>query len=350
MYKNKAFVDILQNMIHLDKKIRAFIRLGKYLQEEKIDSRLHNLIIETENNNKWFLYRNTLNALRIWGYTLTKKNILKWLSKYNFDNKKLKRIGIIMAGNIPLVGFHDLICVLFTEHIAIVKTSSSDPFLIPFLYKQLIKFEPELEGKAEFDSKLNRIDAIIATGNNVTIKHINYKFKSYPSILRGSRNSVAILTGKESLKELKLLSNDILSYFGFGCRSVTKIYVPNNYNFTPLKKILKEKSELIKQNEYLNNFKKNKAVNKIIKSKFHVAGKLLLIQNKNISAEISTINYEYYFNKDSVINEINSNLKIIQCVVGSIIESKSIKFGETQKPNLWNYADNIDTIEFLLSM
>ena len=117
-------------MNHLDKKIRAFTKLGKYLQEDKIDSRLHNLIIETENNNRWFTYRNTLRALKIWGDTLTKKNILKWLSGYNCNNKKVKRVGIIMAGNIPIVGFHDLICLLFTEHIAIVKTSSSDPFLI----------------------------------------------------------------------------------------------------------------------------------------------------------------------------------------------------------------------------
>tara|TARA_B100000963_G_scaffold284259_1_gene253048 strand:+ start:300 stop:1313 length:1014 start_codon:yes stop_codon:yes gene_type:complete len=337
-------------MNHLDKKIRAFIKLGKYLKEEKIDSQLENLIIETEKNNKWFTNKNTLKALKVWGDTLTKKNILKWLTKYSFNNEKIKKIGIVMAGNIPIVGFHDLMCVLFTKHIAIVKTSSSDPFLIPFLYNKLVYFEPELRKRVVFKDKIDFVDALIATGNNITIRNISDKFNSYPCILRGARNSIAVLNGNESTKDLKLLSEDILRYYGFGCRSVTKIYVPNNYNFTLLKKILSEKSKLITLNEYLNNFKKNKAINEIIKSKFHIAGKLILIEDKNINAEISSVNYEYYDNKDSLINKINSNHNIIQCMVGNISENKFIKFGEAQKPNLWSYADNIDTIEFLLSL
>jgi len=337
-------------MNHLDKKIRAFVKLGKYLQEEKIDSKLHKLINETENNNRWFTYKNTLKALKIWADTLTKKNILKWLSKYSFNNEKVRTIGIIMAGNIPIVGFHDLMCVLFTKHIAVVKTSSSDPFLIPFLYDTLVKFEPELGKRVIFKDKIDFVDAVIATGNNITIRNINDKFNSYPCILRGARNSVAVLNGNESTKDLKLLSDDILGYYGFGCRSVTKIYVPNNYNFTPLKKILGEKSELITLSDYLNNFKKNKAINEIIESKFHIVGKLILIEDKSIYAEISSVNYEYYDTKDSLINEINSNNKIIQCVVGNNNQNRFIKFGEAHKPNLWNYADNIDTIEFLLSL
>ena len=337
-------------MKHLDKKIIAFDKLGKYLRNEKIDSELHDLIIKTESNNAWFTYNNSLQALKIWGYTLIKENILKWSSKYNFENKNSKRIGIIMAGNIPLVGLHDLICVLITDHKGIVKTSSSDPFLIPFLYKKLIQFNSNFKERVVFKSKINSIDAFIATGSNLTIKHINEKFNSYPSILRGSRNSVAVLNGKESTKELKLLSNDIFGYFGFGCRCITKIYVPNNYNFDVLIKILKEKSESIMLNEYLNNFNKNKAINEIIKSKFYIAGKLILIEDKSIHAEIASINYEYYNNIDWLNNEIKSNLKKIQCIVGKINRRGFIKFGETQKPDLWNYADNIDTIKFLLSL
>ena len=337
-------------MKHLDKKIKAFLKLGKYLRKKQVDSKLHSLILKTQNNNRWFIYKNSLNALKIWGDTLRKENILRWLSKYNLEHKKIKKIGIIMAGNIPMVGFHDLMCLLFTNHNGIIKTSSSDPFLIPFIYNKLVEFEPELAERVIFRKKMDFVDAIIATGNNISIKNINEKFRSIPSILRGTRSSIAILNGKESLEDLKLLSNDILTYFGFGCRSITKIYLPNKYDFTLLKKILKEKSEPITLIEYLNNFKKIKAINEMIKNNFHVAGKLIIIESKNINAEISSINYEHYSNMDWVNKEIESKIKSIQCIVGNLNKSSYIKFGEAQKPNLWNYADNIDTVEFLLSL
>ena len=337
-------------MKHLDKKIKAFLKLGKYLRKKQIDSKLHSLILKTQNNNSWFIYKNSLNALKIWGDTLRKQNILKWLSKYNLAYKNIKKIGIIMAGNIPIVGFHDLMSLLFTNHIGIIKTSSSDPYLIPFLYNKLVEFEPEFAEKVIFKKKIDFVDAIIATGNNISIKHINEKFRSYPSILRGTRSSIAILNGKESVEDLKLLSNDIFTYFGFGCRSITKIYVPDKYDFTLLIKILKEKSESITLIEYLNNFKKNKAINEIIKNNFHIAGKLIIIESKNINAEISSINYEHYSNMEWVKKEIESRINSIQCIVGNLNKSSYVKFGEAQKPNLWNYADNIDTIEFLLSL
>ena len=337
-------------MKDLDEKIRAFAKLGNYLSREKIDSKLNDQIIKTENNNNWFISKNTLKALKIWGESLGKENLLKWSAKYNFENKNAKQIGIIMAGNIPIVGFHDLMCVLFTNHNAIVKTSSSDPYLIPFLYNKLVEYEPKFAEKVIFKNKIEFVDALIATGNNNSIKHISNKFRSYPSILRGTRNSIAILNGKETMEDLKLLSNDIFEYFGFGCRSITKIYLPNNYDFTLLKKILKEKSESLTLIKYLNNFKKNKAINEIINNKFHVAGKFLLIESKNISAEISTVNYEYYSNVNWLNKQIKSNLKRIQCLVGNYNHKSLVKFGEAQKPNLWTYADNIDTVEFLLSL
>ena len=337
-------------MKHLDKKIKAFLKLGKYLRKKQIDSKLHSLILKTQNNNSWFIYKNSLNALKIWGDTLRKQNILKWLSKYNLAYKNIKKIGIIMAGNIPMVGFHDLMSLLFTNHIGIIKTSSSDPYLIPFLYNKLVEFEPELAERVIFKKKIDFVDAIIATGNNISIKHINEKFRSYPSIIRGTRSSIAILNGKESVEDLKLLSNDIFTYFGFGCRSITKIYVPDKYDFTLLIKILKEKSESITLIEYLNNFKKNKAINEIIKNNFHIAGKLIIIESKNINAEISSINYEHYSNMEWIKKEIESRIKSIQCIVGNLNKSSYVKFGEAQKPNLWNYADNIDTVEFLLSL
>ena len=151
-------------MKHLDKKISAFVKLGKYLREEKIESKLEDLIIKTENNNRWFTYKNTVNALKIWGDTLRKENILKWSSKYNFEKENIKKIGIIMAGNIPTVGFHDLMCVLLTKHTAIIKTSSLDPFLIPFFYNKLVEFEAELAERAIFKNKIAFVDAVIATG------------------------------------------------------------------------------------------------------------------------------------------------------------------------------------------
>ena len=334
----------------LDKKISAFVKLGEYLRREKVDSKLCSIIVETENNNRWFTFKNSLHALKVWGNTLRKENILKWIHKYKLVNKKIKKVGIIMAGNIPIVGFHDLMCVLFTNHTAIVKTSSSDPYLIPFLYNKLVEFESGLAERVIFKNKIDFIDAIIATGNSITIKNINEKFQFCPSILRGPRNSIAILDGKETEEELKLLSNDIFEYFGFGCRSISKIYVPINYDFSRLKKILKEKTESTRLIEYVNNFRKNKAINEIIKKKFHIAGKLILTEDKNIHAEISSVNYEYYPNMDWVSKEIKSNRKNIQCIVRRTNRDNFIKFGEAQKPNLWTYADNIDTVDFLSSL
>ncbi len=337
-------------MIKLDKKISAFVKLGEYLRREKVDSKLYSLIVETENNNRWFTFKNSLHALKVWGNTLRKENILKWIHEYKLVDKKIKKVGIIMAGNIPIVGFHDLMCVLFTNHNAIVKTSSSDPYLIPFLYNKLVEFESGLAERVIFKNKIDFIDAIIATGNSNTIKNINEKFQFCPSILRGPRNSIAILDGKETEEELKLLSNDIFEYFGFGCRSISKIYVPIYYDFSLLKKILKEKTESTRLIEYVNNFRKNKAINEIIKKKFHIAGKLILTEDKNIHAEISTVNYEYYPNMDWVSKKIKSNRKNIQCIVRRTNRDNFIKFGEAQKPNLWTYADNIDTVDFLSSL
>ena len=337
-------------MIKLDKKISAFIKLGEYLRREKVDSKLCSQIVKTENINRWFTFKNSLHALKVWGNTLRKENILKWTHKYKLVNKKIKQVGIIMAGNIPIVGFHDLLCVLLTNHIAIVKTSSSDPYLIPFLYNKLVEFESGFSERAIFKNKIDFVDAVIATGNRITIKNINEKFQFCPSILRGPRNSIAILDGKETEEELKLLSNDIFEYFGFGCRSITKIYVPINYDFSLLKKILKEKTESTRLIEYVDSFRKNKAINEIIKNKFHIAGKLILTEDKNIHAEISSVNYEYYPNMDWVSKEIKSNRKNIQCIVRRTNRDNFIKFGEAQKPNLWTYADNIDTVDFLLSL
>jgi hypothetical protein len=301
--------------------------------------------------NGWFTKENICFALKQWSELLKEKSLAQWLSNYPNSNNQPKTIALIMAGNIPLVGFHDFLACIVTGHNLIIKQSSNDRHLLPFIVSYLTREESLIKSKIKFvDNKIEKSDAVIATGNNNTARYFNAYFKNKPSIIRNNRNSIAILNGNESENDLKNLSNDIFRYYGLGCRSVSKIYVPKNYDFDMLFKAVYKWHPVINVRKYLNNYDYNKAV--YIMSEFDIIenGFLMLKEDRRLSSPIATLFYEYYDN----VSELKSKLKVIsseiQCIVANGFNSKEIKFGSTQSPALKDYADGVDTVDFLLKI
>ena len=301
--------------------------------------------------NGWFTKENICFALKQWSELLKEKSLVQWLSNYPNSNSQPKTIALIMAGNIPLVGFHDFLACIVTGHNIIIKQSSNDRHLLPFIVSYLIHEESLIKSKIKFvDNKIEKFDAVIATGSNNTARYFNAYFKNKPSIIRNNRNSIAILNGNESENDLKNLSNDIFRYYGLGCRSVSKIYVPKNYDFDMLFKAVYKWHPVINVRKYLNNYDYNKAV--YIMSEFDIIenGFLMLKEDRRLSSPIATLFYEYYDNVSELKIKLKAISSEIQCIVANGFNSKEIKFGSTQSPALKDYADGVDTVDFLLKI
>ncbi len=349
----------------LTHRIKAFTKLGEFLSQfsremitrkENIpfndlfyDGFLHQIKL-AEEHNSWFTKDNILYALEGWSTELTSQKLDNWLEKYDFDTEiDSKKVGIVMAGNIPLVGFHDFLSVLICGHSVLVKQSSNDKHLLPFLAKYLEYVAPEFKGKITFtENKLEDFDAVIATGSNNTARYFEYYFKDVPSIIRKNRNSVAVLTGDETEEEMMALSEDIFRYYGLGCRSVSKVFVPKGYDFDKLFKGVFHQSEIIETAKYANNYDYNKAV--YIMSQFDILenGFLMVKEDPSYSSPIATLFYETYEDKNELKNQLKNDEDQIQCIVSKGFINSEIAFGQTQCPALFDYPDGADTIEFLL--
>ena len=253
-----------------------------------------------------------------------------------------------MAGNVPLVGFHDFLSVLISGHSVLVKQSSGDKHLLPFLARYLVYVEPYFKGKIIFtEQKLENFDAVIATGSNNTARYFEFYFKNKPNIIRKSRNSVAVLTGNETEEQMQNLGDDVFKYFGLGCRSVSKLYVPKEYNFDAFFNGMYSKKDMINNAKYANNYDYNKAV--YLMSEFDLLenGFLMIKEDESYSSPIATIFYEYYDNLIDLKIKLFEDKEKIQCIVGKGILENEINFGQTQNPKLWDYADGVNTLEFL---
>lgn len=352
-------------MLQID-KINAFIELGKFLNQfhleksEKLEDVKHNdiffdrfidLIQLSQSHNGWFTPEQVYFSIESWAQALTAENLNKWLSNYNFSEVKPKTIGLILAGNIPLVGFHDFLSVIISGHKVLVKASSNDQHLLPFLANYLIEVTPELKNYIEFtEGKLENFDAVIATGSNNTARYFEYYFKDKPSIIRKNRNSVAILNGKETAEDLVNLGEDIFRYFGLGCRNVSKLFVPEGYDFKNFFEAIFVYQDIIKYEKYANNYDYNKAV--FLMSLFQLLdnGFLTIKEDSSYASPISSVFYEFYKDINDIESRLKNDTESIQCVVSNNLVSNSIPFGQTQKPNLWDYADNVDTLDFLLQL
>jgi hypothetical protein len=350
-------------MNSIQNRITAFVKLGAFLSQfsnSKIEKKeaiphndlffdgfKHQLKIAQENNS-WFTKDNILFSIENWSKALTNRNLSTWTDGENISSIVPKTVAIVMAGNIPLVGFHDFLSVLITGHTVLVKQSSNDKHLLPFLAKYLEHVDAHFKGKINFtEVKLENFDAVIATGSTNTSRYFEYYFKNKPNIIRKSRNSVAVLTGKETATEMQNLSNDVFQYFGLGCRSVSKLYVPKDYSFDAFFNGMFTKKDLINNAKYANNYDYNKAV--YLMSEFDLLenGFLMIKEDDSYSSPIATIFYEYYENEIDLKIKLHQDKEMIQCIVANNFIENEIGFGETQNPNLWDYADGVNTVEFL---
>jgi hypothetical protein len=353
----------------LETKKSVFVELGKFLNQfsendtiRKSDV-LHNdlffddfekLIYLSQSHNGWYTPEQVYFATRSWADALTEKNLDKWLANYQTEfsqnNENEKKVALILAGNIPLVGFHDFLSVLITGNKALIKTSSNDQHLLPFLAKYLIAVDETLKDKITFvEGKLEKFDAVIATGSNNTARYFEYYFKDKPSIIRKNRNSAAVLNGKESKEELEALGEDIFRYFGLGCRNVSKIFVPKEYSFDAFFEGIFKYQDVIHYEKYANNYDYNKAVFLMSNFKLLDNGFLTIKEDPSYASPISSVFYEFYENIEDLQARITADSEQIQCIVSNDLIENSIPFGQTQNPQLWDYADNVDTITFLLT-
>ena len=331
--------------MNLKQRIQAFSELGSYFSNG-LDDDLIQKLKEAEIRNPWFTIENQKQALNTWGEQLTNENLNAWLLPYYLtDSKKAKNVLIIMAGNIPLVGFHDLLSVFVSGNNAIIKLSSDDNVLLPFIIKKLIEINPEFEQKIQFveEIKNKKMDAVIATGSDVSAKYFDYYFKNAKKIIRKNRKSVAILDGTESKKELEELAIDVFAYFGLGCRNVSKIFLPKGYKLDQLFEAFYPFQNVIEHKKYANNYDYNKAIYLMGSHEIIENGFLLLKEDASLQSPLAMLHYEFYEDFSLVENFIKENNEQLQCVVSK----NDIPFGQTQSPNLWDYADGEDTIAFL---
>ena len=276
---------------------------------------------------------------------LDKEKLQSWTSSYKIEPVDPKKIGIVMAGNIPLVGFHDFLSVFISGHRSIIKASSKDEVLIKHLVEKLTEWNKELNELIVFQEMLKGCDAYIATGSNNSARYFEYYFKKYPHIIRRNRTSVAVLDGNETITELEKLADDVHLYFGMGCRNVTKIYVPKEYDFIPMLSAFKKYDHFKDHNKYKNNYDYNLALH-ILNGKFYMSNEsIILLEKPSIFSPISQLNYEFYTDKNEVAKSLAS-MDELQCAVGH----DYLPFGQAQIPSLTDYADGIDTLNFLTKL
>lgn len=349
-------IEIKSSFVELGNFLRQFseegnIKSASVLQNDLFFDDFTSLIVLSQSHNGWFTPEQVLHSIQSWAKGLTEDNLNQWLSNYDFSKIESKKVGLVLAGNIPLVGFHDFLSVLISGHDVLVKTSSSDQHLLKFLANYLISIQPKLNSKITFvEGKLEGFDAVIATGSNNTARYFEYYFKDKPSIIRKNRNSVAVLDGTESHEDLVGLGEDIFRYFGLGCRNVSKLFVPRDYNFDNFFKAMYEYRDVIQYEKYANNYDYNKAV--FLMSNFQLLDNEFLTIKEDVSyaSPISSVFYEFYDNLEEITTRLNADAEQIQCIVSKNLILNSVAFGQTQQPKLWDYADNVDTLAFLNSL
>lgn len=331
----------------LQKRIELLSKLGNYIQSDETEWK--EIKLRATNQNPWFIDSFIETALKnIVDNFLQKEKLALWVENYELKevNNSEKKVGIVMAGNIPLVGFHDFLCAFISGNQQVIKTSAKDSILIKHLVAKLIEWGSPIEKLVSFEDNLKGCDAYIATGSNNSSRYFEYYFSKYPSIIRKNRTSVAILDGNETELELNKLAIDIQMYFGLGCRNVTKLYVPTQYGFIPLLNSLKQFNFYFDFHKYKNNYDYQLAILLMSNKYYMTEGSILLVEDINLFSPISQLNYEYYDgNKDLLVSSIQ-NMNDIQCIVGNGFTD----FGNAQSPSLIDYADGIDTMLFLKSI
>jgi len=337
--------------MNLEDRIHALVKLGEFLAAKppELDAAVRKAYAE----NRWFIPENSYASVEaIRKEFLDEQALREWVSHFDLENIKPRAVGVILAGNIPLVGFHDMLAVFISGHIAKLKLSDKDNALMTLMVETLAQINPKTKAYLRIVEKLDDFDAVIATGSDNTARYFETYFGKYPNIIRHNRNSVAILTGKESLEELHALGKDIFTYFGLGCRNVSKIYVPQGYDFQPLLEELHKYNEIILNDKYKNNFDYAFTLY-IMNKEFHMNnGCLILHEAESLTSRISTLHYAFYEDLESLYQELAQKENEIQCVVAADapVNLPQVPFGKTQSPGLMDYADGVDVLEFLVGL
>lgn len=351
--------------MNLEKRINAFVKLGLFLKQfkngqqndslqdlnERFYADFDELIYRQKNFNGWFERENVLLAIDEISNSLTPNNLSKWIANYSINEDQNRSIGIIMAGNIPLVGFHDYLSVLISGNKAQAKLSSDDNTLLPMISKVLIAIEPSFDEKISIVEKLENFDGVIATGSGNTARYFKQYFGKYPHIIRRNRNSVAIIHQDDTVEDLKPLAVDIFQYFGLGCRSVSKLYIPKGYRLDTIFEAFYDFKDITNNNKYANNYDYNKAVyllgnNELLDNNF-----LLLKPDESLASPVGVLHYEFYEDSNRLKSHLDAINEDLQCVVSSSnTPIETFNFGESQCPSLSDYADGVDTMDFLLKL
>ncbi len=356
-------------MSDLQKQIQAFALLGKVIREyvrihfsgtknavfNDFSQLLHDAVQKTLINNPWYISDHLIQALHSIENMLVVNDLNAWLRNYSFHlltEKSDSSIGVIMAGNIPAVGFHDFLSVLVTGYHFSGKLSSEDPFLLPCFAKILIYFEKGLENKISFHAEIPKnVDAVIATGSNNTARYFEYHYGTMPHIFRQNRNGIAVLTGKETAWQLRGLTKDVFMHFGLGCRNVSKLYLPTGYSFKKLLKAFESAVYVTSHKPFMNNYQHQKAIATMQGKNIIDNGFILLLNSVGISSQPATLHYEFYESPDDLGLKIKRQMDQVQCIVSLPgIPFPTIGFGKTQQPGLGDNADGIDTIKFLIDL
>lgn len=347
--------------MNLDQRVKVFSQLGKILCSYSVDQewpgyklglskeeydRFNKIIKKAKQHNGWFDEYNVRHAVASLGEMLREDKMIQWLSNYSVNSQKSKTVAVIMAGNIPLVGFHDFLCVLMAGHRIQIKLSSEDQLLLPALIEIILKLSPDFKPFIQIANKLENFDAVIATGSNNSAMYFESYFSKYPHIIRKNRTSIAIINDEEHPDELKELAKDIFQFYGLGCRNVTKVYVPEDYNLDKLFGALYHWKHVTDNNKYANNYDYNKAVYLMNRTELIENGFLLVKEDQSLHSPLAVLFYERYKDENQLREQLQKKQEEIQCIVSL----SDIPFGQAQQPSLTDYADGVDTMAFLTAL
>lgn len=333
-----------------NQRIQAFVSLRSHLSEDS--HLLKDLIQSAQFKNPWFTPENIEKALQANLNLLNIKDLTEWVHPYfdTFERESSKTVGLILAGNIPMVGFHDVLSCLIAGFTVQIKTSKDDSLLIPFILEKLIEIEPAFKNKINFVDRLSNFDLVIATGSNNTSRYFEYYFKNIPHIIRKNRNSIAVISGNETTADLYELGHDLFDYFGLGCRNVSKIFFPKDYDYTQFFEAIEPFTEIRNHFKYHNNYEYNKAIYLVNGDKHLDNGFLLLKEDNRIASPLGVAYFEEYDSFSVIEQRLQEEKELIQCIVSNLSIRNSapvVSYGKSQSPDLSDYADGVNILDFL---
>ncbi len=340
-------------MLKIKERVDIIVAVGEQLKNHKNNEEIQTAMSMAGSENQWFTEDNIKKSIK----SITEKytdsaKLHEWVTRYNLpENTEPKILGLLLAGNIPFVGIHDVIAGFISGHYLKLKYSDKDTYLMKMFVKLIVDQEPRAAVYFEEVERMNDIELVIATGSNNTARYFDYYFGKMPNIIRKNRVSVGVLGMDTSTEELKLLGEDVFSYFGLGCRNISKIYLPKGYKIEKIMEAFEDWKEWVLHNKYKNNFDYNYAIYLLNKVKFFTNGSLITLEDESLYSRISCLHFSYYETKEELSRELQEVEDQLQCVVSNVEleEIKTYGFGETQSPELWDYADGVDTMKFLAS-